>query len=81
KIDSWEVDFIALKEGVTEYYQIAQTVKDQSVLERELSPFNKIGDHNPKYLLTLDEQPLTIHNGIKQINAIDWLLEEEINRR
>ncbi len=75
KIDSWEVDFIALKEGVTEYYQIALTVKDQSVLERELFPFDKIGDHNPKYLLTLDEQPLTIHNGIKQINAIDWLLE------
>ncbi len=75
KIDTQEVDFIVLKNGFTEYYQIAQTVVDQTVLERELSVFSKISDHNPKYLLTLDEQPVTDHNGIKQINAITWLLE------
>ncbi|HBD94417.1 MAG: ATPase [Spirochaetes bacterium GWF1_31_7] len=75
KVDTLEVDFIALKNGFTEYYQVALTVTDQTTLERELSPFNKLTDHNPKYLLTLDQQPVTIHNGIQQINAIDWLLE------
>lgn len=34
-----------------------------------------IGDHNPKYLLTMDPIPVTSHNGIKQINVLDWLLE------
>ncbi|WP_198527234.1 hypothetical protein [Candidatus Stoquefichus sp. SB1] len=33
-----------------------------------------IKDHHPKYLLTMDYTPIISHNGIKQINAIDWLL-------
>jgi hypothetical protein len=27
-----------------------------------------------EYLLTLDDDPPALHNGIRQINAIDWLL-------
>jgi hypothetical protein len=34
----------------------------------------KITDHNPEYLLTLDEDPPASHKGIRQINALDWLL-------
>ena len=30
--------------------------------------------HNPKYLLTLDDDPPMFHNGIRQVNALDWLL-------
>lgn len=76
KIVSEEVDFIALKNGNVEYYQIAQTVKNKETLQRELRPFERIFDHNPKFLLTLDEDPVISHNGIKQINALDWLLTE-----
>ena len=36
---------------------------------------NAVSDHNPKYLLTLDDDPPCSHNGIRQINALDWLLE------
>lgn len=46
----------------------------KSILERELNPLERIHDHNPKYLLTMDFTPLTSHNGIKQINVLDWLL-------
>ena len=35
-----------------------------------------INDHNPKYLLTMDNIPYTSHNGIKQINVLDWLLNK-----
>ena len=29
----------------------------------------------PKYLLSVDFTPYTTHNGIKQINVFDWLLD------
>lgn len=82
KVDRIEVDFIAVNDEGEEYYQVAWTVEGgesgsakKSILERELLPLQKIHDHNPKYLLTMDFTPLTSHNGIKQINVLDWLLQ------
>ena len=74
KQDNGVVDFMAINESGTQYYQVAQTVRDEITLKRELAPLNRISDHNPKYLLTLDDDPPAQHNGIRQINAIDWLL-------
>lgn len=75
KVSQNEVDFIAIKSGNTEYYQVAFSVSNCQTLKRELCPLDSISDHNPKYLLTMDEVPEISHKGIKQINAIDWLLE------
>lgn len=75
KIGNTEIDFIAVGDEGVEYYQVAYTVADDTVLERELKPLDIISDHNPKYLLTMDDEPLTSHNGIKQINVLDWLLK------
>ena len=69
-----EVDFVAIKNGTTEYYQVAFTVAELKTLEQELRPLDAINDHNSKFLLTMDEIPETSHNGIRQINALDWLL-------
>ena len=76
KTGNTEVDFVAVGDNGTEYYQVAYTVVDTEgkILARELAPLNAINDHNPKYLLTMDHSPLTSHNGIRQINALDWLL-------
>lgn len=76
KVGNTEVDFIAVSDGGEEYYQVAYTVIDTegNTLKRELAPLEAISDHNPKYLLTMDHTPMTSHNGIKQINALDWLL-------
>ena len=46
---------------------------DGKTLERELAPLDAIRDHNPKYLLTMDYGPMVSHNGIRQINVLDWL--------
>jgi predicted AAA+ superfamily ATPase len=72
-----EVDFIAVGENGEEYYQVAYTVADGDgkTLARELAPLDSICDHNPKYLLTMDFTPNASHNGIKQINALDWLMK------
>lgn len=77
KIGASEVDFIAIGEEGEEYYQVAYTVIDADgrTLERELAPLNAIKDHNPKYLLTMDYGPVISHNGIKQINVLDWLIK------
>src|SRR5574344_1682996 len=75
KVGVNEVDFIAIKDGIREYYQVAQTVQAEETLARELKSLESIKDHYQKFLITMDEQHLTSHEGIKQINAIDWLLE------
>jgi predicted AAA+ superfamily ATPase len=75
KVGVNEVDFVAIRGGVREYYQVAQTVMAEETLERELKSLYSVKDHYQKFLITNDVQPLTTHKGIKQINAIDWLLE------
>ena len=71
-----EVDFVAEnKEGFT-YFQVAYTTREESTLERELSPLQGISDHYPKYILTMDIDPISDYNGIKKINVLDWLLEK-----
>jgi predicted AAA+ superfamily ATPase len=74
KVNNTEVDFVAVNENGTEYYQIAYTARDENTLERELKPLDSINDHNPKYLLTMDNEPVSDFNGIKKIYALDWLL-------
>lgn len=74
KINSLEVDFVAEKNGEIEYYQVSQTVMEKTTLDREITPLNSIKDHYPKYLITMDNIPNISHNGIKQIYALDWLL-------
>ena len=71
-----EVDFIAIGENGEEYYQVAYTVSDENTLKRELNPLDSIQDHNPKYILTMDDEPVKSYNGIKQIYVLDWLINK-----
>ncbi|HLV50620.1 MAG TPA: ATP-binding protein [Flavobacterium sp.] len=74
KTNNLEVDFVVRNnEGYTQYIQVSQTVQNAITLARELAPFDNIPDHNEKILITMDYETGT-HNGVKQINAIDWLL-------
>jgi predicted AAA+ superfamily ATPase len=77
KIGELEVDFIALKYGVPEYYQVSATVRDRAVLDRELAPLYKIRDNYPKFLLSLDRDPPAYHDGIRSMNALDFLLSRQ----
>lgn len=76
KAGAAEIDFIAENNSGVSYYQIAYTVAgNDTLLKRELSPLLSVRNHNPKYLLTMDAVPETSYEGIKHINAPDWLLE------
>ena len=74
KTNNLEVDFVVrTKEGLTQYIQVSQTVQHPTTLARELAPLNSISDHHEKLLITMDFDTGT-YNGIKKINAIDWLI-------
>ena len=76
KNNNSEVDFVATNRDTVEYYQVSHSVADSHTLERELKSLQSIKDNYPKYLLTRDIMPNVNHNGIKQINVLDWLLKE-----
>ena len=76
KIGTAEVDFVAFNAEGVEYYQVSLSVLDENTLKRELAPLDAISDHNPKYLLTMDMLPVTSHNGIRQMNVLDWLIKK-----
>lgn len=76
KVDELEVDFVAVEQNRTIYYQVAATVRDESTLQRELAPLQKINDHYQKFILTLDEDPEADYDGIRRINALEWLMGE-----
>jgi predicted AAA+ superfamily ATPase len=73
KVGPYQVDFIASNENKVEYYQVSASVRSKETLLNELRPLEKISDHNPKYLITLDDDPPVSYNGIKQINILDFL--------
>jgi len=67
-----EVDFVAARDRKTEYYQVSASVLDENTLIRELSSLRQIKENYPKFLITLDDFTCD-HDGIKQVNLIDWL--------
>jgi predicted AAA+ superfamily ATPase len=74
KTNNLAVDFVVrTKEGFAQYIQVSQTVQHPTTLARELAPLNIISDHHEKLLITMDFDTGT-YNGIKKINAIDWLI-------
>lgn len=79
KVDDKEVDFI-VKDTTDQikYIQVAATVMEEEKLKQELRPFEGIRDNYPKYIITLDDYFVADHGGVKTINAIDFLLGEEI---
>lgn len=74
KLDELEVDFVVKEPKKTTYIQVAASVRSSDTLERELTPLQRIPDHYPKLILTLDEDPEADYEGIRRINALDWLM-------
>ena len=75
KTKKGEIDFIATKTDEKAYFQVAYSLENESVIEREFGAYNGIDDDVPKYVLSLDKKDLS-RNGIIHKNIIDWLLEK-----
>ncbi|MBD5522335.1 MAG: ATP-binding protein [Lachnospiraceae bacterium] len=74
KLNELEIDFVAIHERGQIYFQVAATVRDEAVLNRELAPLRQTTDNYPKYILTLDNDPEADYDGIRRINALQWLV-------
>ncbi len=72
-----EIDFIVIRGAEKSYYQVSLSVRDENTMKRELAPLLSLSDSYPKYLLTLDNDPVMYHDGIKQMYALDWLIENK----
>lgn len=70
-----EIDFVVIIGEHKAYYQVSLSVRDETTMQRELAPLKSISDNFPKYLLTLDNDPVQFHDGIKQEYVLDWLME------
>jgi predicted AAA+ superfamily ATPase len=68
-----EIDFVASKNGKTEYIQVAYTIDSEATLQRELSAFRGIPDK--KLLITADRRDYS-QDGVDAVNIIDWLLDK-----
>lgn len=78
KRNNLEVDFVAVDyNDYTSYYQVSWTTENADTLERELASLRAIKDSTPKYLLTTDVDFNPVYDGIRKLNVIDWMLQNE----
>ena len=75
KIDQLEVDFIAIKAGEKKYIQVTESMSAPETRERELAPLRRIRDNYDKIVLVLDGSSGQTQDGIRVINALDFLLD------
>lgn len=74
KIGEYEIDFVAEKNGIREYFQVSYLLSSEETREREYRPLELLNDNYPKYILTLDDLPESNTNGIIRMNLRKWLL-------
>lgn len=74
KVEDKEIDFVIHNQDGIKYIQVALSVREENTLKRELTPLQCIKNNYQKYIITLDYDTAD-YDGLKQISAIDFLLE------
>jgi len=75
-----EIDFVAIMRGEKTYIQVAYDISEKTTLERELTPLLSVKDAYPKLLIARTYQPEWQHEGVRVIDAADWLTGETARR-
>lgn len=77
KLNTVEIDFVAEKGSSRQYVQVSVSMLDERVRERELKPLQVLTDAFDRLVITLDSYSTgTTQEGIRIVNALDWLLED-----
>ena len=76
RIGRMEVDFVAQRTDRKQYFQVAATALEEVTRERELRALAAIPDQYEKTLLTMDKSYIKDFNGIRNVNILDFLLDD-----
>lgn len=76
KAGELEIDFAVRKDSELNYFQVTASMTEKSTFDREMASLLAVRDNYPKTILTLDRFTAGNYNGIRVINAVDWLLDK-----
>lgn len=74
KIGQQEIDFIATKTNEKIYFQVTESMTEESTRNREMAPLLKVKDNYPKQIITANTGLLQTIDGIEIVNLYDFLL-------
>jgi predicted AAA+ superfamily ATPase len=77
KLGELEIDFIASKDNLKRYLQVAYLLTDEQTRDREFKPLRLVQDNFPKYVVSMDEGPAGNDNGIIRMYILDFLSSDE----
>ena len=70
-----EIDFVAIRQGERLYIQVANDISAPDTFRREIDPLLRIRDAYPKLLIARIYQPAWQHEGIRIMDAAEWLAD------
>ena len=73
-----EVDFVCEKDGNRMYVQVAYTLGDSGIIDREFGPLIDIRDNYPKYVVTMDGISLGDRQGVKHVLLRQFLRDRSL---
>jgi uncharacterized protein len=69
-----EIDFVAERHGARLYLQVAYLLQDARTIQREFGSLERIPDHHPKLVLSLDDVAIEARSGVQRRHLVDVLL-------
>jgi len=74
-----EIDFVALRGSERIYVQVAYFLNSDKVIERKFGNLASIRDNYPKYVISMDDYPVTMaYPGIRQLHLQDFLTASQL---
>ena len=73
RLGNQEIDFVADRDGMKTYIQVAYLLPSRTTVERETTPLLSVKDNYPKLLLTLDLEVGNDFEGVQRLYLPDWL--------
>lgn len=68
-------NIVAIKQGEKLYIQVANSISEERTFEREVAPLLAVRDAYPKILIARTYQPEYQYEGIRILDAADWLFD------
>lgn len=71
--NNYEIDFYATLNDSAQYIQVSYILASEKTIQREFGALEKVKDHFPKYVLSMDDFILSSQSGIKHEKIWEYL--------